>query len=206
MTAHLRDTEFTDLLDGALGADRQAHLKTCQACRERADELTATLAAVEDRVVPEPSPLFWDHFSARVRAAIDEEPAPASAWRQLIATRSIRWTAIATAATLVIAIALWRSGMPSRILPPADAPTTATGTVREAPVDQPFDEIETDEAWALVRSMADELDADEIDAAGIGARPGSVERVANGLSDIERTELAELIQLEIKARRSVPSS
>jgi hypothetical protein len=206
MTAHLRDTEFADLLDGALGADRQAHLKTCQACREKADELTATLAAVEDRVVPEPSPLFWDHFSARVRAAIDVEPAPGSAWHQLIATRSIRWTAIATAATLVIAIALWRSGLPSRIPPAADAPATASSTVREAPVDQPFGEIEADEAWALVRSMADELDADEIDAAGIGARPGLVERVASGLSDVERTELAELIQSEIKARRSVPSS
>jgi hypothetical protein len=205
MTAHLRDTEFTDLLDGALGADRQAHLKTCQACRERADELTATLAAVEDRVVPEPSPLFWDHFSARVRAAIDEEPPPPSAWRQLVATRPVRWSAIVAVATLVLAIAVWRSGVPSRT-PSAGAPTTASSPVRDVPADQGFEEIESDEAWALVRSMADELDADEIDAAGLGARPGSVERMANGLSDVERTELAELIQSEINARKSVPLS
>lgn len=204
---HLTADELIDAIEEKLTAARRAHLIECTRCSAEVSHLETVLQDVrQSGDVPDPSPLFWDHFSARVRAAIDEEPAPASAWRQLIATRSIRWTAIATAATLVIAIALWRSGMPSRILPPADAPTTATGTVREAPVDQPFDEIETDEAWALVRSMADELDADEIDAAGIGARPGSVERVANGLSDIERTELAELIQLEIKARGSVPSS
>jgi hypothetical protein len=206
MSAHLRDTEFVDLLDDALGADRLAHLKTCQACREKADSLTSTLAAVEERAVPEPSPLFWDHFSARVRSAIDEEPPPPSAWRQLVATRPVRWSAMVAVATLVLAIAVWRSGVPSRTPSAGDAPTTASSPLRDIPAGQASEEIESDEAWALVRSMADELDADEIDAAGLGARPGSVEGVANGLSDVERTELAALIQSEINARRSVPAS
>ncbi len=47
---------------------RAAHLETCAACREQAAALARDARATRRAVdVPEPSPLFWEHFSARVR-------------------------------------------------------------------------------------------------------------------------------------------
>ena len=206
MTPHLRDTEFVDLLDGALPIERMAHVESCQACRERADAFAATVEAVQQKPVPEPSPLFWEHFSARVRTAIENERAPAPGWRQMLSRPSVRWSAVATAAALLIAVGPWRASLPAPTSSTAGAQFAADSPDRDAPPDQSGEDLEADEAWALVRSVADELDADEIDAAGVRARPGAVERVASGLSDVERVALAELIQSEIKVRPSVPSS
>jgi hypothetical protein len=206
MTPHLRDTEFVDLLDGALPIERMSHVERCQACRERADAFATTVEAVQQKPVPEPSPLFWEHFSARVRTAIENEPAPARGWRQMLSRPSVRWSAVATAAALLIAVGPWRASPPAPTPSTAGAQFAADSPGRDVPPDQSSEDLEADEAWALVRSVADELDADEIDAAGVRARPGAVERVASGLSDAERVALAELIQSEIKARPSVPSS
>jgi hypothetical protein len=206
MTAHLRDTEFVDLLDGVLPSERMEHFDECQACREKADAFAATVAAVQQKPVPEPSPLFWEHFSARVRTAIESEPPPAAGWRLVLSRPSLRWSAVAAAAALVIAVGLWRTDTRAPSPSTADSQIAVTGSARDVPADQSFEDLESDEAWALVRSVADELDADEIDAAGVRARPGATERVVSGLSESERVALAELIQSEIKTHPSVPSS
>ena len=205
MTAHLRETEFVDLLDAVLPSERMAHFDQCQACREKADAFSAIVAAVQQKPVPEPSPLFWEHFSARVRTAIESEPPPAASWRLVLSRPSVRWSAVAAAAALVIAVGLWRGDTRAPSPSTADSQIAVTSSARDV-ADQSLEDLESDEAWALVRSVADELDADEIDAAGIRARPGATERVVGGLSDIERVALAELIQSEIKTRPSVPSS
>jgi hypothetical protein len=65
-------------------------------------------------------------------------------------------------------------------------------------VDAATDDIETDEAWAVVRTAAEGLEWDEAHAVGISARPGSAEGVALELSAEERAELARLIGTEMK--------
>jgi hypothetical protein len=58
--------------------------------------------------------------------------------------------------------------------------------------------IDDDEEWALVRVVADDLQWDDAQEAGLHARPGSAERVALEMSADERQELARLIQFEMK--------
>src|SRR5262245_59269938 len=70
---HLTPSELVDAADGALAADRGTHLNACAACRSQVSDLTATLVATREVGASEPSPLFWEHFSARVRDAVAQE-------------------------------------------------------------------------------------------------------------------------------------
>ena len=54
-------------------------------CRAEVEALRGVLREVRAVDVPEPSPLFWDHLSARVGDAIAREPAPARAARMVVA-------------------------------------------------------------------------------------------------------------------------
>ena len=62
-------------------------------------------------------------------------------------------------------------------------------------------DIEEDEAWAVVRTLAEDLDDDEMDVEGVSARPGSADRLTLGLSEPERIELARLLEEQLKGRR-----
>ena len=67
---HLQSEELIDLAEGARPESSALHLQTCDECRSRLTDLRAAMAAAAHVNVPEPSPLFWDHFSARVRDAV----------------------------------------------------------------------------------------------------------------------------------------
>ena len=68
---HLTPDELIDAMEGCSAADRQAHLATCDECRAQLADLSSVLSEAKQASVPEPSPLFWQHFSQRVRTAID---------------------------------------------------------------------------------------------------------------------------------------
>src|SRR5262245_18554740 len=84
--AHLTPARLVDLAEGAPTEDSALHLAACDACRRALSELRATMADVggaadpAGRDVPEPSPLFWDHFSDRVRDRVAEQGAPRPTW------------------------------------------------------------------------------------------------------------------------------
>ena len=61
---HLTPEELIDVAEGGPAAP---HLQTCEACRHQIVTLRATMSAVADLEVPEPSPLFWAHLSQQVR-------------------------------------------------------------------------------------------------------------------------------------------
>src|SRR5262245_56930878 len=68
-----------ELLDLADGRDREKwalHLEGCDVCRRQVADLADTMRAARAVNVPEPSPLFWEHLSARVRASVPDEPTP----------------------------------------------------------------------------------------------------------------------------------
>ena len=208
---HLSDDEFVDLLDDALPPARRAHLQNCVACRAQASAMDAVLArAVESRGgvthgaeknaadVPEPSPLFWDHLSARIRDAVARPATPT--WRD-----RVRWPATAWAAGLAsvaLAVAVSHTMLPRAPLttPPSSVARSAAAALRTtaAPAAEPADDIEADEAWALVRSMADQLGWDDAHEAGISTRPDAAERLTLELSTQEQSELARLLQRELK--------
>ena len=72
-------TEFVDAAERLLGAPRAAHLERCERCRAQAQRTCRRGTRPRAVEVPEPSPLFWEHFRARVRdqvAARSAERAP----------------------------------------------------------------------------------------------------------------------------------
>jgi hypothetical protein len=193
MNRHLKDAELAELLDGMGASLHREHLDRCSACRSRVDVLRATLQDlqhVKATDVPEPSPLFWDHFSQRVRDAIAEAPGP----------RRRTWMgALAPAAAAVVlgagGLFIWAQSR-SHSSVPAQQHETAQ-VIAPASQPEPVD-LEDDVEWALVRVAADDLEWDAAADAGLRANPGSAERVAIEMSALERQELERLIEAEIK--------
>jgi hypothetical protein len=77
-TSHLTPEELIDSRERQLPPARQAHADTCAVCRAELahlDEVLLDVAAVD---VPEPSPLFWDHLSTRIRDRVAHEPPPSA--------------------------------------------------------------------------------------------------------------------------------
>jgi len=160
------------------------------------DQIDALIEEVSAVDVPEPSPLFWNHFAARVNAAIDAPPSRAS-W-PIPAVWA--WT---TVAVLVLVSVLGFYVIRPALQPQLPAVTTmpAPGTSTAANVSDAADadvDIESDAAWAVVRSFADELEYEDARAAGVVPRQGAIERAATELTAEERAELVRIIQDELK--------
>lgn len=183
---HLDDIQAIDAIDGRLDAAAAAHVSACGSCRARVDGLRGVMRTLTETGVPEPSPLFWDHFPARVNRALDA-PVPSSGW--FTPARLVWGSAVGVVLMLVLLL-----------LPFGTGPVEDAGDALPiAEITEPFpDDIDADEAWALVRSMADDLRYEDARDAGVVPRAGSIDRVAMELSASERAELARLIQLEMK--------
>jgi hypothetical protein len=187
---HLSRSDLLDLLDEpAAAATHRLHLKSCEACRGMVASLRATLADVRREDAPEPSPLFWDHFTARVAEAIREESPAARNHSRLgwFGGPAAGWT---SAALLIL---LGMTTVISRVTLHAPTPVVRTGVVgmSESP--------ELDQNWVEVREAARNLSWDATQAAdAIGADPGTAEQVVMELNAEERAELARLIDGEIK--------
>ena len=218
---HLTEAELVDLVDGALAPSRRSHVEACDRCRSAEAELREMLARAGDVEIPEPSPLFWEHFSARVHAGVhDAETSEPSRWfgpaGNPVWLASGKWALAGAVLTLLLVAVVWRASAPA---PGRVAPTT-TNTVSNAGsnsgpggpipdslipdspipgslIDDAFDP-DTDEAWALVRTVADDVSWDDAAAEGMGVRPGSAERAMVTLSVDERSELVRLLQAETK--------
>jgi hypothetical protein len=183
---HLTPTEIVDVLDGALPESRRAHLADCPSCRAQVDAFAALVDDAPPLPVPEPSPLFWEHFSARVRDAIAAEPAPAS-------RRWFAWPVLApigALAVLVLALgaAIARDGRLTTTAPPVVAIVAS-----DASAD---DDAAVEAVWALASDLATSGDAD-VDEAALLVAPGSAERAAVQLNADERAELIRLLEREV---------
>src|SRR5476651_1124888 len=73
---HLTPEELVDLAEGSRLSSSEPHLEGCEACRRQLADVAAMMSAATAFEVSEPSPLYWDHFSARVREAVAAEGAP----------------------------------------------------------------------------------------------------------------------------------
>lgn len=191
---HLDDNELVDSIDRALPHARAVHLDACPACRERADALRIDLERLRaaGEPVPEPSPLFWNHFSRRVHNAVRELPAAPerAAWYQ-----PSYWAAAAA----IVLLAAFAIGWYAQRSP--GTPSTSMAAVPAeslTPPSEPWsvNTLDDDDEWALVRVLADEVAWEDAQEAGLTAGPGSAERVALELSSEERQELARLLQLQ----------
>jgi hypothetical protein len=189
--SHLSAEQFVDLLDGTAAPERtSAHLADCAACRARLADLRAVRdIAAADRTV-EPSPLFWEHFSARVRTAVDSTSESSSPRRP-----AVSWTLGAAAAAAALLLIAWLipSETQNRIAPAGSSPLGSPANIAAADVTM---EPAADESWQFITELTTEMDWDAADEAGI-VSPGTSERALLQLSDAERDELKRLLAAEL---------
>jgi hypothetical protein len=203
---HLSREELIDSLEGSLALAREAHMDACPSCRAERASLEQVLQRVAAIEVPEPSPLFWEHFSARVRESAAQQAGwteqADSSWTERAGWHTWVWPRWAVgSATLVVCVTLgWASwhdyGRRHFIEKP--------GVVRiheGAPDsgDPGLALMVSDEDWNLVMSMAEDVTVDDADEPepGLVIRPGATDRAFTDLSSEQRTELARLLTAEM---------
>jgi hypothetical protein len=186
---HLQPDELVDLAEGTRAESSAPHLAECGACRHQLADLKAMMSAAADVEVPEPSPLFWDHLSLRVRNAVAAEGAPRRpfwAW-----TRVAIPVAAAAMAALLVAV----TSNTSRVTPPL--PVSLAPVAPVALVDLLSDpQSAGDTALTLVAELSSDMDFDAAREAGLAPR-GSAEHAVTHLNGAELRELRRLLQEEL---------
>jgi hypothetical protein len=168
-----------------------AHVQTCEICRRELADLRRTMAAVAEVAVPEPSPLFWDHLSARIREAVAETP---QRWRLVDV---LAWRALLPAGAIAIVVLAVVFGVSrSRAPEPVDAAVTrgVPGEL-DAPDGQlPSPDTAGDPSLELIADLSQGLDWDAATEAGWTTATGSLDQALDRLNDAERATLHQLLQ------------
>ena len=186
---HLDSNELIDAIESMLAPDRQAHLATCEHCQGQVAGLSSVLADAKLVSAPEPSPLFWTHFSERVRTAIDDEVAPGGNWPSWL-----RWQVLLPlGATAMIILALMLS-VPKQDASESDyaLQTPETSEAPQPPVD----------SWTMVADLVGELNLETAAEAGVLVAPGLAERAVLELTADEQQELTRLLKTELTRAKS----
>jgi hypothetical protein len=196
---HLSESEFVDLVEDGGDPRRAAHVETCASCREQADALRGLLRQAETVEVPEPSPLFWEHLSNRVRADVAAGPGPGagSGWHWFgirglvpLAAAAALIVAVFSGVLLVRAARDGRTGMlaADRIAGVAPAPARPDGTP----------DAENAEVWAVLTAAASDVAFEDAHDAGMHVYPAAIDHAVQDLTAAELNELGRLLQSELK--------
>lgn len=189
---HLTSDELIDAMDGLLDASPRQHLNRCDECKRELAELCSVLREAREVSVPEPSPLFWQHFSERVRAAVDAEVLPAGEW-----ARWLRWPVLVPIGALALLLL-------ALLVPvPKEAEWAASPAVNDTANDRVTGDVAlADDRWVLVADLVGELDWDTASAAGLVVGPGAAEQAVLELSPDEQQELTRLLRAELQRAKS----
>ena len=180
MTEHLRPEEFVDALDSALSPARIGHLEQCEVCRAELNGLLAMQSEAHTDNVPEPSPLFWDHFSERVLQATARDVATVQPWWR-------GWRPIATlAASAAVGVLLLQVLSTPRQAVAPSAPVTTTADVA----------LEDDGSWDIVMSLASEIAWDDVRDA-VAPSADAADAAIEELTAAQREALVRLLKQEI---------
>jgi hypothetical protein len=194
---HLSPDELIDLAEDARAEAAVPHLQSCEVCRHQVVALRATMSTAAGIDVPEPSPLFWDHLSHRVREGIDREEVPAArpAWRALAARGSWRgWTIAGVAAAVIVSIYVttprtltrpWPRFLQSRS--GAAAPSAPLKSLGAA----------DDPSLTLFADLTEQIDPQAIAEIGWSSHASTVDEVVGTLTEDERLELRRLLKEEL---------
>jgi hypothetical protein len=179
---HLTPEVLIDLAEGTREPSSTPHLAACELCRAQLVELRDAMATLAVDV-PEPSPLFWDHLSSRVRQAVAAESSSRASW--FGAGRWYWGFAAVSAAAVVLAASLTLRTAPTPVSPvPQTVADVSAGDAASA----------DDASFSLIRDLAGGLDGDSAAEAGIDADVGAADGALTELNDTERTELRRLLR------------
>jgi hypothetical protein len=186
---HLTADELIDALEDQLPPDRRSHLASCDACRRELAGLSAVLGDAKQIDVPEPSPLFWQHFSERVRTAVDSEGLPGTglmpAWW--------RWQVLAPVGAFALLLLALMIAVPK---PERSGPGMSQEAA--AAVESPG----ADERWVMVENLVGEFDWETAREAGLTVKPGAADQAIAHLSAEEQQELTRLLKAELMRAKS----
>jgi hypothetical protein len=198
---HLNEVELVDLAEGSRPESSAPHLASCERCRQQVLEMRRVVAAAADVPVPEPSPLFWDHLSDRVRQAVAaERDAPRRWWHDVASRKRVLIPASAVAVAAVVIV----TALTPRLLAPqpqgagsaSSQPAAAIGPGADAPDDGFDDAGADDESLMLVADLSAAINVDPATAADLGS-PGGAEHAVTHLNADELRELQRLLQQEL---------
>jgi hypothetical protein len=187
---HLSLDDQLVLIEAAREPDHP-HLAECARCRAAVAAARGVLADAGGVQVPEPSPLFWDHFSRRISEGIAAAPEPArgswSQWRVLVPLAFC-------VAALVVSVVIDRSAATRRSTAPR---LTSAGAVGGQAADA------AEEGQFLVLShLAGDFDLETLsDSLGKSGTSGAESAVWQ-LNEQERVELGVLLRAELRQRPS----
>jgi hypothetical protein len=182
---HLGSDELIDLAERTRPESDAPHLRSCERCRAQVEELRRAMATAAEVDVPEPSPLFWPHLSARVHDAVLAEGTPNETGRSWLIGWRMWPIGLAALAACVVAVVLT-----SRVSTPARAPAASYQAESTA---QPDALPDDDPALNLVADLASTLTYEEASELEISTHAGSVDEAVSGLSADERQELHRLL-------------
>jgi hypothetical protein len=193
---HLSPEILLDIAEGTPAASAGAHLAVCAECRGEVETLRATIGLAQSAHVPEPSPLFWDHLSARVKTAVEAETLRQPAW----SFTRIGWFGgvLATAAALVMAVVLVSRGpaAPATDEAAAGATSSTDATLPASGDTIAMPDASDDPSLSLLMDLAGELDW-ESTASGLAVRTSMADGALSDLDADERTELGRLLREEL---------
>jgi hypothetical protein len=186
---HLTPDELVDAAEGTLDGRRLHHIAICKSCRRELDALAGVMHDAAPLPVPEPSPLFWDHFSARVRAAIEAEGVSRdrASWHHWLGWRTLLPAAAAAAVVLAFA-----ASVPRIVAGPPKNVGAAEGRDPIGQVPEVFSEGE----WGALADIVGSLDWETAAEAGLTLAPGDADAAMLDLDDDERRELSHLVTTE----------
>ena len=193
---HLSTDELVDLSEGSRDERSVPHLVQCAECRERLTEARSLLEAARGVEVPEPSPMFWDHLSARVREAVSAEPEPRTLSWWLPQSWPHVWLS-ASAAVLAVGIVL---ATVSRFMMPAAPATVAappaaavdSGSAFVDPAGAP-----DDPTLSLVADLTSSMEWEDASQIQVGSHEGVMDEAVGYLNASELQELQQLLKAEL---------
>ena len=187
MTRHLTPEQMIDAAESVRPVDIP-HLASCEQCRRQVSELRDAMSTAANAELPEPSPLFWDHFASRVTEAVASSPPerrsifsfasfPPGAWLRAA-------IAVAVASAVIMAVVTYDRDGGSRPVPFADR--------RAEPA------LADDPLLDLVADLGVDVDWESAAEVGLTTREGTADRAVTQLTEEERTELQRLLEQELK--------
>lgn len=211
MKRHLTPAQFVDLAEGVQPESSLPHLATCEACRRDLADMRAMMSAADTAGAPEPSPLFWDHLSARVReavAAVADEDARPRSWRERLLQPLVLVPSLAGAiAVALLAVLVPRAPLtttlPSTPLSVAGNAVLPTASPSLPPL-APFGATD-DPQLSLVAAVATAGEWDEMRDEVALATGGSSDAVAGALTADEQRALRRLLAEEMARPRALES-
>lgn len=180
---HLTSDELIDALEGLLADEGQAHLDACETCRQQLADLSAVLSEAKQASVPDPSPMFWPQFSARVNTAIEAEEAAGGGWPAWL-----RWQVLLPLGAVAMIILALMISVPKQ---ESAVPEVA---VEAVPV--------IEDNWVVLANLVGDIDLDIAAEAGVTVHPGVAEQAVLELTAEEQQELTRLLKAELTRAKS----